>query len=328
MFQKTNQVSPIRTQSPIIAHKHSNPNNSTSVQQHQAQSYYTSSKTTPMKMQEQKFEIIQQGATIPTQTQQSPEKIKIFNHDFELQVLRNEITFKEQKITSLEKALDLANEDRIRLRSILEQKSILCVNKEREIAKLLATIHQLEFKRNENQIIKELQTQIDTLKQFIQENALNRQNIKLEDTTNLKNKLNTIQDQLAQSIKQNESLQQYVSDLMKQNKELSQKYQEKYLECQQLQMQFNQTSNYQSEIKENEQNDIQKNTFNYNSFQKQQNQFDQQNEIQKFLSQIKQQYLEESPKRDIDDQEQINVYRPIYSFQSTEDINKTDRLNK
>ncbi|CAD8153252.1 unnamed protein product [Paramecium octaurelia] len=325
MFSKTNQVSPIRTQSPVIAHKHSNPNNST-----QAQSYYTSSKTTPLKMQEQKFEIIQQGATIPTQPQTSPEKIKILNHDFELQVLKNEITFKEQKIVSLEKALELANEDRTRLRSVLEQKSILCVNKEREIAKLLATIHQLEFKRNENQIIKELQTQIDTLKQFIQENALNRQSIKQEDTTSLKNKLTTTQDQLAQSIRQNESLQQYVSDLMKQNKELSQKYQEKFLEWQQLQMQFNQPSNYQSEIKESEQPDIQKNTlnYNYNSSVKQQSQFDQQNEILKFLSQIKQQYLEESPKRDIDDQEQINVYRPIYSFQSTEDINKTERLNK
>ncbi|CAK75994.1 unnamed protein product (macronuclear) [Paramecium tetraurelia] len=325
MFSKTNQVSPIRTQSPAIAHKHSNPNNST-----QAQSYYTSSKTTPIKMQEQKFETIQQGATIPTQPQTSPEKIKILNHDFELQVLKNEITFKEQKIVSLEKALELANEDRTRLRSVLEQKSIICVNKEREIAKLLATIHQLEFKRNENQIIKELQTQIDTLKQFIQENALNRQSIKQEDTTSLKNKLTTTQDQLAQSIRQNESLQQYVSDLMKQNKELSQKYQEKFLEWQQLQMQFNQTSNYQSEIKESEQPDIQKNTlnYNYNSSVKQQSQFDQQNEILKFLSQIKQQYLEESPKRDIDDQEQINVYRPIYSFQSTEDINKTERLNK
>ncbi|CAD8063282.1 unnamed protein product [Paramecium sonneborni] len=334
MFQKTNQVSPIRTQSPITIHKLSNPsvnNNSTQAQQPQAQSYYTSSKNTPIKLQEQKFEIIQQGLNIPTQSQISPQKLKITNSDFELQMLRNEITFRDQKIQSLEKALDFANEDRTRLRSVLESKSILCLNKEREIAKLLAAIHQLEFKRNENQIIKELQTQIETLKQFIQENALNRQSFKSEDTINLKNKLNTIQDQLNQSIRQNESLQQYVSDLMKQNKELSQKYQDKFLECQQLQIQIDQTSIYHHDLKENSaQVDIHKNNINNNnhSQQKQLNQVDQQNEIQKFLSQIKQQYLEESPKRDIDEQEPINVYRPIYSFQSTEDIHKIERLNK
>lgn len=85
----------------------------------------------------------------------------------EIQILRNDLTIREQEIVNLQRALECANEDRYRLRSALEQKTISCVNKEREIVKLLATIHQLEMRRQDIPQVKDLQTQIEMLKQYI-----------------------------------------------------------------------------------------------------------------------------------------------------------------
>ncbi|CAD8150760.1 unnamed protein product [Paramecium octaurelia] len=338
MFYKTNLVSPNRTQSPVVVHKQSisQVNNPLlTQQQYQPQTYYASSKTTPIKNLEQKFEVIKQNITIPTQSQMSPERNKLsVANEFDMQVLRNDMTFREQKIFALQKALDLSNDDRIRLRSALEQKSNACVNKEREIAKLLATIHQMEFKKTESQIVRDLQLQIETLKIFIQENALDKSNFKNEDTHNLKSKMSLLQQQLTQQISKNESQQQYINELMNQNKELSQKYNEKCIELQKLEMQLDQIKILQNELRgKDEEIEILKgelNNDNTTNYTKEQCAFDQQNEIQKFLSQIKQQYLEDSPKRDTDDQDSMNVYRHIYSFQSTDDFNKGDlqKINK
>ncbi|CAD8067969.1 unnamed protein product [Paramecium sonneborni] len=338
MFYKTNLLSPNRTQSPIIVHKQSisQVNNPLlSQQQYQPQTYYTSSRTTPMKNIEQKFEAIKQNITIPTQSQYSPERNKtVISNDFELQVLRNEITFRDQKIVALQKTLDQSNDDRIRLRSALEQKSNSCVNKEREIAKLLATIHQMEFKKNESQIIKDLQLQIETLKTFIQENYLDKQNAKNDDTNNFKAKIGVLQQQLTKQINQNQSLQQYLKELINQNKELSLKYTEKCIECQKLEMQLDQIQILQNEIKGKEEEiQILKGELNNDIISnrtKEQSAIDQQNEIQKFLIQIKQQYLEDSPKRDTDNQDSMNIYQHIYSFQSTDDFNKVEiqKINK
>ncbi|CAD8064036.1 unnamed protein product [Paramecium sonneborni] len=332
MFYKTNLVSPNRTQSPVIVHKQSisQANNPLlSQQQCLPQTYYASSRTTPIKNLEQKFEVIKQNITIPTQNQSSPERNKpIIPNDFEIQVLRNEIIFRDQKIVALQKALDLSNDDRVRLRSALEQKSNLCVNKEREIAKLLATIHQMEYKKSESQIIKDLQQQIETLKIFIQENALDKQNIKNEDTNNFKAKMAILQQQLTQQINQNESLQQYIKELINQNKDLQLKYTEKCIEFQKLEMQLDQIQILQNELKgkEEEIEILKEELINDNTSTniKEQSFIDQQNEIQKFLIQIKQQYLEDSPKLDKDDQDSININQHIYSFQSTDDFNKVE----
>ncbi|CAD8050845.1 unnamed protein product [Paramecium primaurelia] len=338
MFYKPKLISPNRTQSPVVVHKQSisQVNNPLlTQQQYQPQTYYASSKTTPIKNLEQKFELIKQNINITNQCQLSPERNKqAVNNDFENQVLRNDIVFKDQKIVALQKALDLSNDDRIKLRQALEQKSNLCVNKEREIAKLLATIHQIEFKKSESQIVKDLQFQIETLKTFIQENALDKSNLKNEDTNQFKTKVAILQEQLTQQINQNQSLQQYMKEIMNQNKELSQKYTEKCIELQKLEMQLDQIKILQNELKgKAEEIEILKGELSNDNTTiqtKEQSTFDQQNEIQKFLSQIKQQYLDEYPKLDIDDQDNMNVYRHLYSFQSTDDLTKGElqKINK
>ncbi|CAK65786.1 unnamed protein product (macronuclear) [Paramecium tetraurelia] len=338
MFYKPKLISPNRTQSPVVVHKQSITQVSNPLlpqQQYQAQTYYASSKTTPIKNLEQKFEAIKQNINMTHQSQLSPERNKpAVTNDFEMQIIRNDIVFKDQKIAALQKALDLSNDDRNKLRSALEQKSNLCVNKEREIAKLLATIHQIEFKKSESQIVKDLQLQIETLKTFIQENALDKSNLKNEDANQFKAKVAQLQEQLAQQINQNQSLQQYMKELMNQNKVLSQKYTEKCIEYQKLEMQLDEIKILQNELKgKAEEIEILKGELSNDNTTiqtREQSAFDQQNEIQKFLSQIKQQYLEDNPKMDTDDQDTINVYKHLYSFQSTDDLAKGEpqKINK
>lgn len=164
MYYKTTVVSPNRTSSPspIVLRKASQ------FQPLQQNTYFTSMRTTPIKNQEQRFEPTTDGIKMQY-SQITPEKTtkKEHNVDVEIQILRNDLTIREQEIINLQRALECANEDRYRLRSALEQKTISCVNKEREIVKLLATIHQLEMRRQDIPQVKDLQNQIEMLKQYI-----------------------------------------------------------------------------------------------------------------------------------------------------------------
>ncbi|KAM3134073.1 hypothetical protein pb186bvf_013799 [Paramecium bursaria] len=246
------QVSPNRQGSPLMIRK-------TSHYQAIPHTYFTSIKTTPVKG-EQKFDPVEKA---------TPDKVRF-----------NEIDKIRFDISNLQKALDISNEDRNRLRYGLEQKNILCVNKEREIAQLLSTIHQLELKKQDQSIIKDQQAQIEQLKQFIQQNY---------DTKKYKDLIGENEALLSEI----DSLQKYVRDLLLFNKELQQKYQDKCLELQKMEINMESIEILQKQLKgKDEQIDILKSGLR--SYSSRDSQMDQQNEIQNFLQQIKKQYIQDS----------------------------------